>query len=66
MSTKNYYWDKGYEALEILHYVDLDEEDYDKDHIYTNTVDVGSLGCFISNLSLLSTVPNLGTAEEIF
>jgi hypothetical protein len=47
MSTKNYYWDKGYKALEILYYVDLDEEDYDKDHFYTNTVDMRSLGCLI-------------------
>jgi hypothetical protein len=46
MSTRDYYWDKGYEAPEILHYVDLDE-DYDKDNFYTNAVDMWSPGCLI-------------------
>lgn len=35
----------GYEAPEVRYYIDVDEEDNDKGHVYTNAVDIWSLGC---------------------
>lgn len=37
----------GYEAPKVLHYINVDEDDYDSDHFYTNAVDIWSLGYVI-------------------
>jgi serine/threonine protein kinase len=36
-----------YKAPEVRHYIEVDEEDNDKGHVYTNAVDIWSLGCVI-------------------
>ena len=37
----------GYEGPQVRHHIDVNEEDNDKGHVYTNAVDISSLGCVL-------------------